>query len=120
MFLLAMEWILRVSMKVDSTGFTGPALAATGVGLLIPCTKLRPVVLPGPSSLPRGYVIFSRSQMRCVNAIWFFVLFLTVVWAYTVYLSCTGTAGFYRDGHVFYGLAAYFSGIILAELREVF
>ena len=58
LILIAFEWGLRTILKIDSSGFTGPALAAAGLTFLMPLIK--PKIVEIGDAQGRNVVVASR------------------------------------------------------------
>lgn len=116
--LLIFEWGLRVILSVDSTGFTGPTLAAAGLSFLMPLTK--PKISDSSTKDGRNMVIISKADSQLIPAIWFFVLCFLFSWAFACYFSINypsdKTLGL--DSHLLIGSIVYLISLILTGIKE--
>ena len=72
LILLLFEWGLRSLLVVDSSGFTGPTLAAAGLSFLVPLTK--PKTLNIQVTGAQNVVVTSKADNQFVAATWILVL----------------------------------------------
>lgn len=116
--LLAFEWGLRVILSVDSTGFTGPTLAAAGLSFLMPLTKPKKKNL----SAHHGYnvVVMSKADSILTPFLWICVFAFLFSWAWACYVSIklpgNKTLGF--DSHLVIGGSVYILSLILTAIKE--
>lgn len=109
LLLLLFEWGLRTIMKVDSSGFTGPTLAAAGLSFLMPLTKLktRSIDVPGGDSV----LVMTRADEQLVGFIWLLVLASLFAWSLSCYFSVAyaNLKAYGAPVHFLVGLVTYSS-----------
>lgn len=116
--LLLFEWGLRNIMAVDTSGFTGPTLAAAGLSFLVPLTKpkILNVQVPGASNA----VVTSRADSQFVAVTWLMILAFLFVWSSSCYASIKlpGYKVYGVAGHLFIGAIAYIVSLFMTFLKE--
>ena len=117
LLLLVFEWGLRTVMHVDSSGFTGPTLAAAGLSFLMPLTKLKTKLIDIPGGDP--VLVMSRADEQLVGLIWLLVLSSLFAWAFSCYLSVARPAlNFYgTPGHFLVGLTTYVLSLVMTAFK---
>lgn len=117
LLLLLFEWGLRTVMKVDSSGFTGPTLAAAGLSFLIPLTKLktRTVDVPGADSV----LVMTRADEQLVGLIWLLVLASLFSWAVSCYFSVAHAElkAYGSPVHFLIGLGTYILSLVMTAVK---
>lgn len=116
--LLLFEWGLRSLMAVDSSGFTGPTLAAAGLSFLVPLTK--PKILNVQVTGAQNVVVTSRADNQFVAATWILVFAFLFVWSSSCYASIK-----YPDHkiwgfstHLLIGAGAYLISLVMTFVKE--
>ena len=116
--LLLFEWGLRVMLTVDSSGFTGPALAAAGLSFLMPLTKPKITELAG--NTPKKMVMMSKADSVLIPIVWMFVFIFLFSWSFACYVSIKfpndHTFGF--NSHLVIGSLVYLASLILTGIKE--
>jgi hypothetical protein len=114
--LLAFEWGLRTMIEVDSSGFTGPTLAAAGLSFLMPLVKPKQKQIPGHE----GYVAITKADAAFVPLLWLFVLAFLFCWSWSCYVSVKlpthKTLGV--ASHLAIGGGLYIVSLILTAVKE--
>jgi hypothetical protein len=122
-FLLLMEWLLRVSLTVNSQEFVAPTIAAAGLGLLIPLTgfKRREVKIPDDTKRQidaLGWVLVPKRERHLIDFVWLAVLVALGGWASCLVFACKPQANPMRVAPFWYAMAVYFLAVIFSELKE--
>jgi hypothetical protein len=118
-FLLALEWFLRLAFQLNTQEFVGPTLAATSVGLVIPLiafrsakglsdengNKLPPEILEQLRRLEEsGAKLVSGESVIFANLCFLMSLLFTLAWVATIsYLL---------------GVFCFVLGLFLSEMKE--
>jgi hypothetical protein len=122
-FLLVMEWLLRVSMQIDSREFVGPTIAAAALGLLLPLTafKNRDDELSADTKAEldalKGEFV-PRREKRLVEIVWLSIIVCLAVWGCCLVFACKPEHNPINISPVYYSLASYFVAVIFSEIRE--
>ncbi|MDP4530505.1 hypothetical protein Q9252_00040 [Marinobacter salarius] len=114
--LLAFEWGLRTMIGVDSSGFTGPTLAAAGLSFLMPLVKPKQKKIPGHEN----YVVTTKADATLIPLLWLFVLAFLFCWSWSCYVSVKlpdhNTLGL--ASHLAIGSGLYIVSLILTAVKE--
>lgn len=117
LILLLFEWGLRAALKVDTSSFFGPTLAAAALSFLIPLTK--PVEYQGGWA-GRRVLMTSRFDASFVSLTWVLILLGLFAWASACYFSLTTPTslalGF--PTHTTIGGIAYVISLVMTSLKE--
>jgi hypothetical protein len=131
-FLLALEWFLRLAFQLDTQEFVGPTLAATSVGMVIPMISYRSAKGISNSLSEETIQQIKKleemgAKIECGRSIVFrnfcFVvaLFFTLIWVATIVISTkfptTGNLWGWSLSYIL-GFACYFLGFLLSEIKE--
>jgi hypothetical protein len=119
MILVSFEALLRNLINVDTFGFVGPTLAATGISFMVPLTRLKTSEVE--SSLGEKWVQVSKRDQGYVNLIWLLLFVSLFVWFWVCTLSIQRDASvvFEFPTHVVIGALMYVIGIVLSGIKEV-
>jgi hypothetical protein len=122
--LLVMEWLLRISLQVDSKEFVAPTIAAAALGLLLPLTgrkkryfQLKKVTRVQLEALKVDLV--PRSERILIEIVWIAVLVSLIVWASCLVFACKPDDNPVRIAPVYYGLVSYFVAVVFSEIKEI-
>jgi hypothetical protein len=122
-FLLVMEWLLRISLQIDSREFVGPTIAAAALGLLLPLTGLKNREFALSEGTKRqiealNAVIVPKRERILVDIVWLTILLSLAVWGGCLVFACKPEQNPIKVSPVYYGLASYFIAVIFSEIRE--
>lgn len=114
--LLVFEWGLRTILNVNSSGYTGPTLAAAGLSFLMPLIKPKLKEIPGETKL----VAMSIAESRLIPFLWMFILIFLFAWASSCYVSIKFPEHqlFGFDSHLVIGGSLYAISLILTAIKE--
>lgn len=116
--LVLFEWGLRSAISVDTSGFTGPALAAAALSFLMPLTK--PKETSDTGFRGRDVLITSRLDSHFVAFIWLLILAFLFAWGAACYLSIrtpdSKLLGF--PSHLTIGSGLYFVSLVMSAIKE--
>lgn len=117
--LVLFEAFLRSLINVDTFGFVGPTLAATGISFMVPLTRLK--VSEVESSLGEKWVQVSKRDQAYVNLVWLLLFISLFLWFWVCTLSIKNDTSMLFDfpTHVIVGAIMYVVGIILSSIKEV-
>lgn len=114
--LLLFEWGLRTILNVDSTGFTGPTLAAAALSFLMPLIKPKKKSIPGYEDL----VAMSKAEAKFMPFVWGAVIIFLFCWTWSCYMSikfpADKTFGF--NSHLVIGGVLYTISLIMTGIKE--
>lgn len=118
LLLLLFEWGLRVLIQVDSSGFTGPTLAAAGLSFLMPLTKPKQLNIQIPGN-PNAIAI-SRTDTQFMAFTWMVIFGYLFLWALTCYTSIKLPMNkvFSITTHLFIGSCAYVFSLVMTFVKE--
>ena len=116
--LLLFEWGLRSLMAVDSSGFTGPTLAAAGLSFLVPLTKPKSLNVQ-VAGMPNA-VVTSRADNQFVATTWILVFVFLFVWSWSCYVSIKSPEHnvFGVAKHLLIGGIAYLVSLVMTFVKE--
>ena len=119
MILVSFEALLRNLIHVDTFGFIGPTLAATGISFIVPLTKLK--VSEVESSLGEKWVQIPKRDQSFVNLIWLLLFVSLFLWFWVCTLSIQNSTDMLLNfpTHVVIGALMYVISIILSTIKEV-
>tara|TARA_R100000655_G_scaffold65413_1_gene103874 strand:- start:2556 stop:2948 length:393 start_codon:yes stop_codon:yes gene_type:complete len=119
MILVSFEALLRNLINVDTFGFVGPTLAATGISFMVPLTKLKTSEVE--SSLGEKWVQVSKRDHGYVSLIWLLLFVSLFIWFWVCTLSIQSDESmmFQVPAHVVIGAIVYVAGIVLSSIKEV-
>lgn len=116
--LVSFEALLRNLVNVDTLGFVGPTLAATGISFLVPLTKLKEFEFETDEG--ERWVKVSKRDRSFVNLMWLLLFVSLFVWFWVCTLSIQGSAfillGF--PAQILAGAGLYVVSIILSTIKE--
>lgn len=122
-YMVVIEAVLRLGLKVDSSGFLGPTFAATGIGFMMPLTE--PKTLRMAQRLENhlkdiGASVILESDQMLIDTAWGLVFVFLLFWAASIYLSVkmTGGASWMFWTSLTLGLLNYLVAIILFVIKE--
>jgi hypothetical protein len=124
--LIAIEYVMRLALKTDTSAFVGPTLATAAAGLMVPALALKSKAGSFSPELQRelkrlGVSVRSSADERLAAFCLLLLLALIAVWVWTLLLAERKDAvvilWMYRP--VFIGLMAYAVAVVFAELKEV-
>ncbi len=114
--LLGFEWGLRTMLSVDSSGFTGPTLAAAGLSFLMPLIKPKVKPIPGHNDV----IAMSKAEALFMPILWLAVFIFLFCWTWSCYISLKfpldKTFGF--NSHMVIGGTLYTISLILTGIKE--
>ena len=116
LFLLFLEWLLRLALHLESAWFIGPTLAGIGIGFTLPLTQPRErselLQTSTRGVLHRhGLLVFSRKDWFWVELAWVAVFVFVACWCGSFYLSARPQSGAYWQFFVSLGLGALNYGV---------
>jgi hypothetical protein len=122
-FLALMEWLLRISLRVDSKEFVGPTIAAAALGLLLPLTgiKNRDFALSEPTRRQieaLKAVIVPKRERILVDIVWIVILTSLATWGACLVFACKPDINPLHVSPFYYALGTYFLAVIFSEIRE--
>jgi hypothetical protein len=122
-FLLAMEWLLRISLAIDSRDFIPPTIVAAALGLLLPLTGYKNREFALSDSTKRQIealhaVVVPKRERRLIDIVWLTILISLAVWGCCLVFACKPEHNPIKLSPVYYGLATYFIAVIFSEIRE--
>jgi energy-converting hydrogenase Eha subunit G len=114
--LLGFEWGLRTMLEVNSSGFTGPTLAAAGLSFLMPLIKPKMRKIPGHD----GVVAISTAEAAFIPLLWLFVFVFLFSWSWSCYVSIKMPDHkiLEFDSHLVIGGALYIISLVLTAVKE--
>ncbi|WP_417659602.1 hypothetical protein [Pseudidiomarina sp.] len=117
--LVSFEALLRNLIDVDTFGFVGPTLAATGISFMVPLTRLK--VSEVKSSLGEKWVQVSKRDQNYVSLVWLLLFISLFLWFWVCTLSIQSDTSKLFDfpTHVVIGATMYVIGIVLSSIKEV-
>lgn len=133
LFLVAIEWIVRLSSKTDSTDLLGPTLAAVGIGYIIPATVVKTVELHVFDNITEQEKEVIATQMRARGLsfvpekdrnyaiICLIALFaMMVLWLLDIYLvkQRPNLTFIWVKSYIWVGLLNMIIGFVLSEAKE--
>jgi hypothetical protein len=122
-FLIAMEWLLRISLRVDSREFVGPTIAAAALGLLLPLTGLKNREFALSDGVKRQIEalkaeIVPKRDRILIDIVWLTILASLAIWGGCLVFACKPEQNPLNISPVYYGLVSYFVAVIFSEIRE--
>jgi len=124
-FLIALEYVLRTALSLDSETFMGPTLAAVGISfllsLIVPKNRELDLSQETQNEIDRlGIIVVPRGEQILIDLVWVFIFALTASWAYCLYLSCINpsTTWFKIPAYQLLGYGNYFIGVLFSEIKE--
>lgn len=135
-FLLALEWFLRLAFQLNTQEFIGPTLAATSVGLVIPLITFRsakglsdengrtlpPEILEQIRKLEEsGAKLASGESVIFANLCFLISLIFTLAWVATIIIETkfpTSTFFFGLSFSYLLGVFCFIVGLFLSEVKE--
>lgn len=124
--LIIIEYGLRFALKTDTSGFVGPTLASAAAGMLVPTLALKPktnkLTPEFQKELVRaGVTARSPKDERLIAFAIFALMSLIAAWVWTLILAESRDVETIAtiNRPVFIGLACYFVGVVLAEVKEL-
>jgi len=117
--LVSFEWLLRTLIGVDTFGFIGPTLAATGISFMVPLTKLKEQEID--SNEGERWIRVSKRDKNFVSFIWLalFVALFLWFWVCTLSLQSISSTTFGFPSHVLVGAMMYLVSIAFCAVKEV-
>lgn len=114
--MLLFEWGIRTISKVDTSGFTGPTIAAAALSLLIPLTE--PISKEPPRS--DGLKVINTKQQIFIPIIFISSFIYLFLWGWTCYLSITSNTDKILDidFHLIVGLSMYVYSSVMVYIRD--
>jgi hypothetical protein len=119
--LLVIEWVLRVSLVIDSREFVGPTIAAAALGLLLPLTGLKQREHSEDAKRflsTVNAVLVPKWEQRLIQVVWLFILATLALWACCVVFAFKPERNLTGLSPVYCAMAAYFVAVIASEIRE--
>lgn len=118
LLLLLFEWGLRAALKVDASGFFGPALSVAALSNLIPLT--RPFEHRDSWGQNRRVLVTSRFDVHFVAVAWFCILLGLFAWASACYFSLVSPSDktLWFSTHTTIGGGAYIISLFMTSLKE--
>ena len=117
LILLVFEWGLRTLMLVDTSGFIGPTLAASGLSFLVPLTRPKRVDVAIPD-FPDA-VATTNVDQQFVGFIWLLILASLFAWSASCYASIKAPdellIGF--PIHAVIGFTTYFISLMMSFIK---
>lgn len=101
--------------KADTFGFTGPAIAASAISLLIP------LVEPKESPIKiEGHSVQTLGQKRFTPIVIFLAFLYLLLWCFSCYIAITtpNEKLFYIETHLFIALGMYALAAILGYVKD--
>ncbi|WP_134082391.1 hypothetical protein [Thiohalophilus thiocyanatoxydans] len=116
--LVSFEALLRNLLNVDTLGFVGPTLAATGISFLVPLTKLKEFEFETEEG--ERWIKVSKRDQVFVNLMWFFLFVSLFVWFWVCTLSIQGSSFIFLGfpAQILAGAGLYIVSIILGAVKE--
>lgn len=116
--LVSFEAFLRNLINVDTFGFIGPTLAATGISFLVPLTKLKE--LEFESNEGERWVKVSRRDKIFVNLMWLFLFVSLFIWFWvcTLSIKSSSTTLLGLPAQIIAGAGLYVASIVLSTIKE--
>ena len=123
-YLILFELLFRSLFNLDTSHFIGPALAASGLSLIIGLVKPKPVELePDVQTLleQNGQTAKNLYDERLIFFSWLFILagLLTWYWSCNLVLTKSTTMVWIFPLPLFIGLINYIIGISLTTIKEI-
>jgi hypothetical protein len=103
---------------VDTSGFTGLTLAATGLSFLVPLTKLKELNVSVPDKV--SAVAVAKTDIQFVGFTWLMLLIFLFVWSSSCYVSIKHPDLFVfgMPAHLAIGSIAYLLSLIMTFIKE--
>lgn len=128
-FLLTLEWVLRSAFQLNTQEFIGPTLAATGVGMVISLTSYRSCKMV-PENTPaniKKYILENKLRVETKLSIFFknlcwtltFILILLWIWSIILSTQSPNDILWLFPKQYYPGIASFFIGFVLSEIKEV-
>lgn len=135
-FLLMLEWFLRIAFQLDTEEFIGPTLAATSIGLVIPLVTFRsskgltdengdelsPELLEQIRRLEEsGASVASGESTIFANICFVISLMFTLGWVATIVIEANTPSSVFFLGlspSYLIGLSCFLVGLFLSEIKE--
>lgn len=123
LYLVLLEWLQRRLLAIDDAlTFAGPALAAIGIGLLIPLTegRVRTVTIVDPHTYQvEETEVCSKTEVRDVNISWVVFLMLLVIWLISIFFTLKRPNEYFKGIPIYLllGVASYFFAILFSVWR---
>jgi len=126
LYLVLIELVMRLSLKVDTYAFLGPTLAAVGIGFAIPLTIPKDITRTFAQSTQKvlknhGAAVYSRRDYTFVVLVRIILLLFTAGWSYSLYLSVEspGKTLCYIPVSLGLGVLNYVVAIVLSVIKEI-
>lgn len=116
--LVSFEALLRNLINVDTFGFVGPTLAATGISFLVPLTKLKEFEFETDEG--ERWVKVSKRDQIFVNLMWLFLFISLFIWFWICTLSIQSSPAIFLGlpAQILAGATLYVLSIILSTVKE--
>jgi hypothetical protein len=116
--LVSFEALLRNLVNVDTFGFVGPTLAATGISFLVPLTKLKEFEFETEEG--ERWVKVSKRDQVFVNLMWLLLFVSLFVWFWVCTLSIQTSSAMLLGfpAQILAGAALYIVSIVLSTVKE--
>ncbi|UTV28956.1 hypothetical protein [Photobacterium atrarenae] len=116
--LVSFEALLRNLVNVDTFGFVGPTLAATGISFLVPLTKLKEFEFETDEG--ERWVKVSKRDQVFVNLMWLFLFVSLFIWFWICTLSIQSSPVLFLGfpAQILAGAGLYVFSIILSTAKE--
>lgn len=116
--LVSFEALLRNLINVDTFGFVGPTLAATGISFLVPLTKLKEFEFETDEG--ERWVKVSKRDQVFVNLMWLFLFISLFIWFWICTLSIQSSQALFLGfpAQILAGAGLYVLSIILSTVKE--
>lgn len=118
LILVSFEALLRNLVEVDTFGFIGPTLAATGISFLVPLTKLKSVDIEDKKG--DYWTPVSNRDQNFVSFMWLFLFVSLFIWFWICTLSIKGATTMFMGlpAQAIAGASLYISSIVLSTIKE--
>lgn len=118
-----MEWLLRISMQIDSRKFVAPTVASAALGLLLPLTAPKSRELPLSEETRKQLDALKidpvpRRERILADIVWLIVILSLGAWASCLVFACKPTQNPLNVTPIYYALATHFVAVIFSEIRE--
>lgn len=120
LILIFFEFGFRSLLGINTSGFVGPTLAATGLSFLVPLTKPQQILSHEENS--KGHIITNKTDTTVfIPLAWIVIFIFILLWLYTCHCSITEPTALLLgyDKHLVVGSFVYACSLVLIAIKSV-
>ena len=124
LFLILFELLFRTLFDTDASSFIGPALASSGLSLLVSNTKPKPVEISSELAeqlKETGHKIRYAGDDNLITLTWVLILIGLMVWFWTCVISQKEPDAivlWIMPKHFFVGMMVYVTGVVCSAWKH--